>query len=222
MDFPVLGQTLYVEQAGAENRGHARLLDLSETAYYIDLPMVLGSSVLLPLDLFLTLRLTYRSAKGTMYYFDASVLRRGLVDQLPCLLISRPQVQDIVRVQRRAFARIEVPIDLSVLCVRDQGEPKLITVRTVTRDISGGGLSFCTRRNLGIGRADPVTLKLSFVDDAGQSSTLTAKGEITRVERDDTGRYTYSMKFIDIKDAAQQKLVQYVFRLQLKERVLRG
>lgn len=221
MAFPIVGQTLYIEQEGMRHRGHARLLDSSESALYIDAPMMLGGSILLPVDESLPLRITYRTSKGGLYYFDATLLGRDRLGQLACMRIARPTLTDIVRIQRRAFARVEVPIDLSILCIREERTPRLLTARATTRDISGGGLSFFTPRPLDIHKADPVTVKFAIADDAGQTHPISAKGEITRIATDDDQRTVYSMKFTDIATAVQQRIVKYVFRLQLRERAFR-
>lgn len=222
MAAPVVGQTIYVDRRGDSERGHARILDMNDTAFIIDVPMILDSSTTLTLEERAMIQVSYRAVDGSMCYFDSIVVGHEKMEYLPCIRIVRPKNRDITRIQRREFARIEVPIEVALLVIRGEGSPRLVTGRGTTKDISGGGLSFFSERKLPIEAGDTLTLKFAMMDENGISQSLSAKAVLIRHHEDDNGRDNYSVKFTEIIESAQQKIIQFVFRMQLKSRSSRG
>lgn len=214
-----MGQTVYIDRKGDAGRAHARLLETRSGELVIDVPMVLDSPDVLTLQPGQVLQVSYRAPDGTLCYFDAVALGRGTVGTLSCERISRPRARDITRVQRRAFVRAAVPVEVSLLSISEAREPRLVTGRGTTRDISGGGLSFYPDRLLLVEIGDTVTVKFSLPDYKGVLFPLSARADVSRIQADARGRTVYSVRFTEVSDTVQQRIVQYVFRIQLRERL---
>jgi len=51
------------------------------------------------------------------------------------------------------------------------------------------------------------------------SLALSARGDVSRIQADARGRTVYSVRFTEVSDTVQQRIIQYVFRMQLRERL---
>lgn len=219
MSFPHIGQTVYIDKQGMFARGHARLLDLAGDMLILDEPLRLGKSDLLPVDTGDTVQLSYRAPDGSLCYFDSIVAGKGMTDHLASIRVRKPALDQVVRIQRRAFVRMEVPIQISLLCVRDDPSGSLITGQGTTHDISGGGLSFWTPKDLGIVLRDRITVKFQLPNEDSSLGPLSAKGLIVRDAPWSVGAgQLFSLRFEEIGRSSQQRIIQYVFRKQIELR----
>ncbi len=215
MSLPVAGQTVYIEKKNRADRGHARVLDLDETTLYLDEPVTLDGSFALDLPIGEGISISYRLADGSLCRFETSVLSRTLLDRLGSIRVVKPIAKDILRVQRREFARVSMSIDVSYLLRRGD---RLIMGTGITRDMSGGGLSFWPKIDHGIRVTDPITVKFTLPGEASTLPPISAKAEVLRVENTNHASVLYSLHFHEISNACQQRIVRHVFKRQIELR----
>ncbi|MCG0314375.1 MAG: PilZ domain-containing protein [Calditerricola sp.] len=132
-------------------------------------------------------------------------------DNIPLLVLERPDPQSILRVQRREYVRVQAVLDVSLRCGT--------TVQTVrTLDISGGGLK-CAVHDLSpypVGAVVEGVITLP----RPQRTTVTFTGTVVRVQPPtEKGKpATISIRFDRISEKERQAIVQFCFRTQLKSR----
>lgn len=143
-----------------------------------------------------------------IYKFNTEVSGRRM-DGVPMLKISYSGDQQLIKVQRREYVRIQTELDVSVL--KDGKYTQLVTT-----DISAGGIKL----NLSVANFNEkdslsLIIVLPFLD--GKIKYVRAKAEIVRISVIRNGCVA-SIKFDEIGTNDRQHIVRYCFEQELKLR----
>ena len=219
MSLPRIGQRLYVDRISPEGRGHARLLDIAEQTLYVDEPLEQESHRRLDIADGANVLVTYRDVAGALYQFETVATQRLYVGKLAAYAIVRPKPADIVRVQRRSFVRVHVGISINFLLIMRDEPPALISGKGMTQDISGGGMSFYPEGNYPLQSGDTVTVKFTLPGETGSTPPISAKAVIVRrLTREGRTHPLLAIRFTEIANTAQQRIVQFAFKRQIELR----
>ncbi len=147
-----------------------------------------------------------------VYWFASEVLwvTQEKVPEMRCVL-----PDELERIQRRNFVRLEVGLPVSVsTCDEEEGDKKISFVAT-TFDISGGGLGL-----LSDVRLQPETLIRCQMEIQGREICVT--GRVVRCVRSDLpdDRFRLGVQFVDIKIRDQDWVCKFVLQKQLEQRRL--
>ena len=218
--MPEVGQTVYVNPARQSGRGRARVLDIQDNLLYLDHPIEEARRVEFAMREGERVRVSYVPAERVLYYFDAVVVGVKPLGILPSFQVYTPEKEQIVRVQRRSFARVELPLSLVMTMVPGDGEElRLSAGAGYTIDVSGGGLSFVLDQDLPLAIGDKMIIKLSLPEADRRTTDVELRAVVTRNAGPDYDkRIVHSARFTDIAPAVQQKLIQLVFRRQIEMR----
>lgn len=165
-----------------------------------------------PADLIpgMAVRITYADSDAT-YSSSSEVL--SINNGIP-VLFTLGKLQDLKRIQRRDFVRMDVK--LKVLCsLLDDSMTPIETFNATTLDISGGGIRFGCNVLLSIGQI--LEAKVSLED----SQSVTGVGEVVRVLENSAAakfRYTVGLRFTAIKESDRDKIIKFIFNQQRKLR----
>lgn len=164
-----------------------------------------------------------------MFLFKGTIFGRMNYDNLPSVVIVL--ASEIKKVQRRKFFRVhfhsegyfvkrielsEEEIEKKKLemqkkfkNIKDIVIDEVEEVRTDFRalDLSGGGIRVLTRKTFDIGEILEGAFKIGAV-------WVDFKGEVLRVDKKDAGTFEVSMKFMELDDNTQSKIVSYVFEAE--------
>lgn len=164
-----------------------------------------------------------------MYLFKANVIDRIKYDNLPAVSIRLNS--DIKRVQRRRFFRVnfiskgnfieerdlsesEIELMRQKLKAKYKNESDIIVDETVvertpfdTIDLSGGGIKVLSNIEFQLG--DPV--EGEFVIGGNM---VKFKGDVTRVEKNASNRFEVGIRFLELDENTQAKIVAYVFEIE--------
>ncbi|WP_432359087.1 flagellar brake protein [Sporosarcina sp. UB5] len=129
---------------------------------------------------------------------------------IPMLKLTYPGDDQLIKIQRREFVRVETAIDVAV----DFGG---LYQQFVAEDISAGGIA------LNIGQEDPfegsevldLTIVLPFAND--DIKYIRTKAKPVRIWEKD-GRRIASMQFSNIDVSDRQNIIRFCFERQLQER----
>lgn len=147
---------------------------------------------------------------GTPCRFPTRVQGHKL-DNIPLLVLERPDPRSIIRIQRRQYVRVPAVLDVTLRC----GDA-VHTVRTL--DISGGGLK-CAVPDL---RPFPVGTAVEgvVVLPHPQCTAVTFAGTVVRTQPPaEKGKpAAVSIRFDRISEKERQAIVQFCFRTQLRAR----
>lgn len=148
----------------------------------------------------------------TGVYWFRSVYYNKRMQPLPVWIVSLPY--DIKKIQQRAFVRFDValPASISFMLSPDQEEPT--TIKTVTKDLSGGGVQVVSEMPLHLGT------KLQVEVEVPEHGLVQAVGEVIRVFRPVSDRKLFwlAVKFTDIQENARDKIIRFIFKKQLEQR----
>ncbi len=151
---------------------------------------------------------------GDLYQFEAVCLERILAGSIYLLRIKATSLPE--KIQRRIYFRFLASQDIKIRIYAKRGTPSKERgefQKTVTRDISGGGMCLLLREKAEVGQYIEGILNISDGD------TVTYVGKIVRVINvDDKGifKYEVGVEFEDITEKDREKLIGFIFDSQRK------
>jgi len=164
-----------------------------------------------------------------MYLFKGTVMGRIQFDNLPSAIVKLSS--DIKKIQRRRFFRVKlistgnfieerVISETELDIMREKLKSKYKNVQDIqleetiidkmpfdSLDISGGGLRVLTKMKFEVG--DLVKGEFYIA-----GSLVDFKGEVTRVDKKESNRYEVGIRFLELDENTQGKIVAYVFEIE--------
>ncbi|UFT97642.1 flagellar brake domain-containing protein [Radiobacillus kanasensis] len=150
---------------------------------------------------------------NSVYQFETQVRAKKNVN-IPTLVLGFPGDENLIRIQRRQYVRIESSLDISI----HDSEGAIAPFTTVTQDISGGGLSVVLPSNHSVKPGMILDIWMVLSMDSGSNEYIHAKAKAIRVHERDEHVSTLSIKFNEIKDKDRQTVIRYCFEKQLLNR----
>ncbi len=198
-----------VSRVGESDSYVSRIDAFDEDSFYMPLPY----SRLIPLVLNKGDDVVIRfPGVQESYTFQTTVLDVQR-DKVPLYRMRLPT--EIVRVQQRHFVRLPVLLKAHYARLPEGNElPEYNEVRVL--DISGGGLKIATENSFTIGEI--LLIKLELPSVAGRENgrfIATLKAKVVRtdtVKRDGMVIYHSGLKFLDITQKQQDRIVCFVFQ----------
>jgi len=214
--LPKINQTIYMQvvsdntDAAAINL-RSRVADMDDSNIYIEIPLDEKSRRYYKPDPGEPFQFYFFTKEGVQLLFDSKVtgFRKEAVNLVS---IRRPGLEEITKNQRRSFLRVEANLELAVKV----GE-KLRFV-AVTEDVGGGGVSFICERKWPIVTDAVLHCWLLLRYRNGSISHANFEGEVVRVMAIEPERHLVMMRFKEISDSDQQKIIRYCFERQLEMR----
>jgi len=208
--LPKINQMMYI-QLETDNEPvtlRSRVADTDETSFYIEVPLNEKSRRLYRATLGERMQFYYFTQEGVKHLFASEVtgFRREAV---ALLAIRKPDIGEITKDQRRSFLRVETNLELAV---RLGNKMRFVGV---TEDVGGGGASFVCERKWPIVPNAVLScwLLLSYKD--GSIAHAKFEGEVVRVLPVEPEKHLVMMRFKEISDSDQQKIIRYCFERQL-------
>lgn len=143
------------------------------------------------------------------YAFKTEVSGRE-VRGVPMLKITYPGDDQLIKIQRREFVRVETIIDVAV--AKDEHK-----VQLVGEDISAGGIALNLPQSVSYNERDIVSLFIVLPFSSRETKYIQTEGEIVRVW-EDKGRRIASIRFEGISVENRQHIVRFCFERQLQMR----
>ncbi|MEK0314157.1 flagellar brake protein [Cohnella sp. 56] len=198
-------------EPGSPGMLRSRVTDADDLFFYVDIPMDEQTRRLHRTQPGDELRITYFTAEGVKHQFVAHVhaMRKDSISQL---VVPKPNPDDISREQRRSFLRVEAQLEIAVRL----GEKVRFTA--LTDDVGGGGVSFRCDRKWPIAPNIKLSCWLLLNYKSGAVSHAQFDAEIVRIVPVEPHHNLAMLRFMDIQDADQQKIIRYCFEKQLERR----
>lgn len=147
-----------------------------------------------------------------VYQFTSEVIKKAKTPH-PALMITKPEKDSLKRIQRRQFVRVKTTLDMVVSSPESTFPP----FKTVTVDISGGGLMMVVPQQVQLNTNDLLHISLFLPTDYDNSESLDLQGKVVRLSHSgDIERA--SVAFIDLPLRIEQQLIRYCFFIQRQER----
>lgn len=158
----------------------------------------------------------YFYKKQDAFKFTAEVVERGVVDNIALLKIW--VTSEITKIQRRQFFRFEFTLPMKyreVTSMNPEYNTKIPFIKTVTRDLSGGGISIYTMDKMEMSKVVEIELEL------WEDKIIKFFGKIVRVtklEQENKYNYDIGVSFRKIENRDKEAVIKRIFVEQRKLR----
>jgi c-di-GMP-binding flagellar brake protein YcgR len=144
------------------------------------------------------------------YMFKANLLRYR-AEQIPLWEISKPV--SFYKIQLRENVRLDISLGVSLEVLAANEETKAI--RTLTRDISAGGVQVVLANPLPVGTVVKVTVML------GADFVLETQGTVIRLmpPMPPVDKYFAGIQFVELDPPTKQKIIRFIFAKQAELRM---
>lgn len=185
-----------------------KVVEMDEHIFYIDYPVNIETkktAFLIDGAQFLVL---FTSADGNASFaLNSEVLGRKN-DGIPMIAMKRPRAEEIVKVQRREFVRVQTRVDVSIA-------NEHMTYQLTTEDISAGGIAAILRGHEQLEENQTVELTIVLPFENGDIHYVMTEARIVRIfEKDDVLKIA-SIQFVEPMDVDQQYIVRFCFERQI-------
>ncbi|KAB2338962.1 pilus assembly protein PilZ [Cytobacillus depressus] len=207
-----IGDVLFLEPSYSNKieKYKCKVVEMGNKYIYIDYPINLNTDRTVFLIDGTLLKGTFVTGDGTVYLFECEVLRKVKAN-IPMIIISYPGDEQLDKIQRRQFVRVETAVDVAVRPINGEFVPFV----TVTDDISAGGAALISDKSKRL--AQNIIIHNWFVlpMQNGETHYLKLKGKVVRIVELNKTKSIISIQFIDITPLERQLLLRFCFDRQL-------
>ncbi|QTH44826.1 flagellar brake domain-containing protein [Cohnella sp. LGH] len=213
--LPKINQMMYIQTESEPDSEsvtlRSRVADVDDRNIYIEIPLNEKNRRLYRTSVGEQLLVYYFTQDGVKHLFNSSV--QGFRKEAVSLVaIRKPDPEQITKDQRRSYLRVETNLEIGVKL----GD-KLRFV-AVTEDLGGGGASFLCERRWPIEPNVTLSCWLLLSYRGGSISHAKFEGEVVRVLPVEPDKNLVMLRFADITESDQQKIIRYCFERQLELR----
>ncbi|MFD1928126.1 flagellar brake protein [Sporosarcina siberiensis] len=206
-----IGTIIIIENSLKEEKEKfkSRVVDLAENHVMIDYPTHIQTGKTAFFVDGTQLVITFTDSTKVSYAYRAEVSGR-MMKGIPMLKLSYPGDDRVLKIQRREFVRVDTAIDVAV--VKDGNKSRFVAV-----DISAGGIALNLPSEPPFKENDVLSLYIVLPFVNKDIKYLQIEATVVRVwER--SGRNIASLKFGDVTNEDQQRIVRFCFERQLEMR----
>ncbi|WP_068671990.1 flagellar brake protein [Oceanobacillus sp. Castelsardo] len=210
-----IGSSITLEVREAKNKVikyRCKIIEETEQYLVVDYPISIHNNKTTYLAVGTRVSISFIDNKA-VYQFNSKIQSR-INSKIPALVIPYPEKEEIHRIQRRKFVRVETAVDIAIHSVKN----KFQAFTGVTSDISGGGLSFTIQEDRFLEISDHLNLFIVLPMASGDFEYLTLNGEIVYQKKLKNTLLRTSVKFNNITTKEQQIIVRFCFE---REREIR-
>jgi c-di-GMP-binding flagellar brake protein YcgR len=211
--LPKVNQLLYmqvnsIDEEEAKEELKARIADVLDEHILIEIPIRAKTGKLKRLYAGDEISAYFETQGGVKNYFVTSVLGFR-EDVLKMVVIKKPELEAITKVQRRNFLRVPAELEIALKISEH------IQFMGMTDDVGGGGISFLCDKTVPIQVNNIASCWLLVPFKNGKVDHVPFKAELVRINPTDNDLVIVMLRFIDISDRDRQKLIRYCFERQL-------
>lgn len=158
----------------------------------------------------------YFYKKSDVFKFSGEVVERGIIDNISLLKINIKS--EIFKIQRRQFFRFEYDFPVKfreVSSLNPEYNLKTPFVKTVTKDLSGGGLSIYAMEKIEMNKMVEVELEIQ----ANQCVKFFGKiVRVSKLDHEDKYNYDLGVSYKKIENRDKEAIIKRIFIEQRKLR----
>ena len=214
--LPRVSDLVYIQVASADEQeaNHeykSRIVEMDETNLFIEIPLDERTGRYKPLHLGDELSVYFLTEGGVKNYFNTYVCGTRQ-DVVRMVAIKMPELESISKIQRRNFLRVTAELELAVKLM-DQ-----VQFIAITEDVSGGGISFRCDAKWSVKPGQQISCWLLIPYRNGMVEHAQFTAETVRVKPLTHDKQLVMMKFSDVSETEQQKIIRFCFEKQFDYR----
>ncbi|WML45132.1 flagellar brake domain-containing protein [Neobacillus sp. PS3-40] len=206
--------TLELKNSDQSEKYKCRLVDRKGNDYYIDYPLSLETNRTVFLLDGTQLNVSFVGPDGSSVFKFETEIKGRIKKNIPMLIISYPGNENVRKIQRRQYVRIETSVDIAVHPLDFEFPP----FACVADDISAGGVSFLVPIESSLKQGMKIQIWLVLVLQNGEYHYMKLPGQIARIFDFNETRNKISLQFNDITSQERQLLLRFCFDRQLEIR----
>lgn len=199
--------TISIGQGEDMNIYRCKLIDLKDDNWIIDYPLSSNPENVIALYRNTKISVDFID-KGNVFTFE-SVVKDIQHKPIHSFVIPAPKEEQLNKIQRREFVRIDTDTDVAVYSEDHSFSPFV----TVTQDISGGGAAIIVPKNINLDDNSPLKLYLVLRSPYSQYEYIEMPAEVVRTMTRNEVK-TASLRFLIDDRNKQQKIIKYCFEIQ--------
>jgi c-di-GMP-binding flagellar brake protein YcgR len=213
--LPKINQTTYMQLMPVSDPDTAitlrsRVADVDKEFIWLEIPFDEKSRKLHRTHVGDQFRIFYFTQEGVKYQFAATVTALKK-DPVRLFSVGIPNVDEMDREQRRNFLRVEAMQEIAVRI------GNRVRFTALTDDVGGGGLSFRCDRSWPMVTGMTVSCWLLLNYRNGSLGHAKFDAEVVRVVPVEPNHNIVMMRFRDIHDSEQQRIIRFCFERQLEK-----
>ncbi len=187
----------------------SKVIDLGDDYVMIDYPTDVKTGKTAFLMDGTRLLISFSDKKKMSFAFKTEVLGRA-VQGVPMLKVSYQGDDQLIKIQRREFVRVDTSIDVSIEKEGDR-------IQLVAEDISAGGIAINISKTDIIDTGDELSILIVLPFTNHEIKYIDTFGKVVRTW-EDHGRKIASVKFDEVNPIDRQRIVRFCFERQLQKR----
>lgn len=202
--------TLHMQNNEGVEKYRCKVQEVKHNEFYVDYPVHITSGKTTYILNGTQLTVSFVTDDGLAYNFDSEVMGR-VKHSIPMIQLSYPGNEQLIKIQRREYVRVEGSVDVAV-------HPDSVEFRpftTVTCDISAGGCSIILPHGALIPDIGIIQTHFAVHLNNGEIYYLKLKSKVIRIVDGKNGRKRASLQFDHIKEHERQIIIKYSFEQQL-------
>ncbi|WP_232735765.1 flagellar brake protein [Alteribacter populi] len=147
-----------------------------------------------------------------IYLFESNVTGK-LGGQIPVIVLKKPEKENLIRIQRRQYVRVDTCLDVAVGSVNND----FSAFTTTSLDLSGGGLQIVLPHDHSLSENMEVTAWLPLSFQSNPVEYVKAESKVIRI-RNKNASIRASLKFITMEENERQKVIRFCYERQVQHR----
>lgn len=202
--------TLEPKYSDKSEKYKCKLVEFSDNNLYIDYPVNVATNRTVFLLDGTQLKVSFVASDGSVYLFETEV--KGRTKQnIPMLILAFPGKDNLIKIQRRQYVRVETPLDIALHPINGEFSP----FTTITEDISAGGASVLVPASSKFQSGMVIRAWCVLPMQNGEYHYLILNCKIIRVIDHNETRNKLSLQFIDLSGVERQHILRFSFERQL-------
>lgn len=208
-----IGTNIILESISSETteKFRCKIVEQKNNVIYIDYPVNTATNKTAFLFEGGQYRASFVDETKIAHAFKTQVLGR-VKSNIPMIMLSFPTNDEIIKIQRREFVRVETPVDVAI-------EFDHQFYQFVTEDISAGGIAIIVNQSVPFKENDEIqlTIVLPFSNSNDGIKYVQTSARVVRfIEKDN--RVIVPLQFTNTDDVDRQNIIRFCFERQLKIR----
>ncbi|MFT0800829.1 PilZ domain-containing protein [Bacillus swezeyi] len=171
-----------------------------------------GRTVIIPTNTIVTIH--FVNKQQDLYKFTSVIQGREMHNYIPILNVYLPEEDQMTKIQRRQFFRVNTTIPVTV---RLYGSDSMF--KTYTANISAGGAALIIEETQKHKPEEDLNLSISLPNEGHDETVIDVHAQVKRTYLDRrTNKQIMTVEFIRMNEHDKQTLVQYCIKCQLVER----
>ncbi|WP_169306561.1 flagellar brake protein [Cohnella pontilimi] len=213
--LPKINQTTYMQLMPVTDPDSAttfrsRVADMDKEFIWLEIPLDEQSRKYHRTHVGDEFRILFFTPEGVKYQFAAAIAEMKK-EPVRLIAVPTPKTEQIEREQRRNFLRVEAEQEIAVR-IGDR-----VRFTALTDDVGGGGLSFRCNRSWPLVPGMTLSCWLLLNYRNGSLGHAKFEGEVVRIVPEEPNQHTVMLRFRDIHDSDQQRIIRFCFERQLEK-----